>query len=374
MPLAKRAASPAKRAATLTLLAAWLACLAGLLPAVALAEAYTVRGIEVDVEAENAVMAQEQAILRAEREGLRRLLERLTLPQYYGQLPAVGDEALGRLVSAYEVEDESVSATRYVGRLSVVYDETAVQGLLEGTGVPIVVEAPPALLVVPALDQDGGLAVFTGPGGWRDAWAAETPGNTLFDIRLPLGDLTDLQLLSGDAIARNPEEALALAAERHGAESAILLIARADDPLSPTRVTVANGGSHALGVDFAGDSLTMDGDAESVWRAAARRVMAALENDWKAQNLIAMDRLAQLRVGVPLGTLDEWADIRRRLDQVAAIRRIDVASFAQAEAELVLNHVGSVSQLQRVLDARGLRLTEGAGAWQLQRAAGQPAG
>ena len=371
MPLAKRAASPAMRAAILTLLAAWLACL---LPAVALAEAYTVRGIEVDVEAENAVMAQEEAIRRAQQDGLRRLLERLTLPQYYGQLPTVGDEAIGRLVSAYEVEEESVSATRYVGRLSVVYDEAAVQGLVEGTGVPIVVEAPPSLLVVPALDQDGGLAVFTGPGGWRDAWAAETPGNTLFDIRLPLGDLTDLQLLSGDAIARDAGAALALAAERHDAEAAILLVARADDALSPTRVTVAGGGSHGLGLDFAGDSLAMDGDPESVWRAAVRRALGVLENDWKAENLIAMDRLAQLRVGVPLGTLDEWADIRRRLDQVAAIRRVDVAAFAQAEAELVLNHVGSVSQLQRVLEARGLRLSEGAGAWLLQRAAGQPAG
>jgi hypothetical protein len=364
----------AKRAGILTLLVGWLACLAGALPATAWADAYTIRGIDVDVEAEDAVMAREQAIEQAQRDGLRRLLERLTLPQYYGQLPPLGDQPLGQLVSAYEVEEESVSATRYVGRLSVVYDEAAVQGLLEGTDVPIVVELPPSLLVVPALDQGGELAVFTGPDGWRDAWAAETPGDTLFDIRLPLGDLTDLQLLSGEALARSAEDALALAAERHGTAAAILLIARADDPASPTRVTVSNGGSHALELDFAGDSLAMDGDPESVWRAAARRVMGVLENDWKAQNLIAMGRLAQLTVGVPLGTLDEWADIRRRLDQVAAIRRVDVASFAQAEAELVLNHVGSVSQLQRVLGARGLRLSEGAGAWLLQRAAGQPAG
>lgn len=365
----------AKRAAALAMFVAWLLALAmGVTPGAALADAYTVRGIAVDVEAADAVTARELAIEQAQRDGLRDLLQRLTLPQYYGQLPSADQQALTRLVSAYEVEEESVSATRYVGRLSVVYDENAVQNLLQGTGVPIVVELPPSLLVVPTLDDGGALAVFTGPEGWRDAWAAEGRRNSLLDIRLPLGDLNDLRMLSAQALQSSPEDALAAAADRHGAEAAILLIARADDPLSPTRVTVTNGGSHALGLDFAGDSLAMDGDAETVWRAAVRRVTNALEADWKAQHLIAMDRLAQLRIDVPLGTLDDWADIRRRLAQVAAIRRIDVELFSQGEAELIVNHIGNVGQLQRALEARGLRLSEGAQSWRLQRMAGQPAG
>jgi hypothetical protein len=87
-----------------------------------------------------------------------------------------------------------------------------------------------------------------------------------------------------------------------------------------------------------------------------------------------MDRLARLPVVVSLGSLEEWADIRRRLDQVGAIREIDVEAFSQQEAELVFNHIGNVSQLQRALEARGLRLSEGAQTWRLQRMAGQPAG
>jgi hypothetical protein len=365
----------AKRAAALALAAGWLVALGlGLHPAAALADAYTVRGIAVDVEAADAVTARELAIEQAQRDGLRNLLERLTLPQYYGQLPSADQQSLTRLVSAYEVEEENVSATRYVGQLSVVYDEDAVQSLLQGTGVPIVVELPPSLLVVPAVDDGGTLAVFSGPEGWRNAWAAEGQANTLLDIRLLLGDLTDLRMLSAQALGDSPGDALAQAAERHGAEAAILLVARADDPLSPTRVTVTTGGSHALDLDFAGESLAMDGDAESVWRAAVRRVKNALESDWKEQNLIAMDQLAQLRIDVPLGTLDDWADIRRRLAQVAAVRRIDVEMFSQGEAELVVNHIGTVGQLQRALEARGLRLSEGGQSWRLQRMAGQPAG
>lgn len=364
----------AKRAAFLALVAGWLVSLVIGLSAAAFADGYTVRGIAVDVEAEDAVTARERAIEQAQQDGLRSLLERLTLPQYYGQLPAADQQALTRLVSAYEVEEESLSATRYVGRLSVVYDEQAVQNLMQGTGVPMVVELPPSLLVVPALDNAGTLEVFSGPDGWRNAWAAEAQSNTLLDIQLPLGDLSDLRMLSAEALQSEPEAALALAAERHGTQSAILLIARADDPLSPTRVTVTTGGSHGMNLDFPGDSLAMDGDAETVWQAAVRRTKGTLENDWKAQNLIAMDQLARLRVDVSLGTLEEWADIRRRLSEVAAVRRVDVEMFSQAEAELIVNHIGNRSQLQRALEARGLRLSEGASSWRLQRMAGQPAG
>jgi hypothetical protein len=176
----------AKRALALALMIGWFVLGT---TASARADAFTVGGIAVDVEADNAVLAREMAIEEAQALGLRQLLERLTLPQYYGQLPAADQQSLTRLVTAFEVEEESTSATRYVGRLSVSYDEAAVQGMLQGTGVPIVLEQPPSLLVVPALDEAEGLAVFTGPEGWRDAWVAEARQNTLLDIRLPVGDL-----------------------------------------------------------------------------------------------------------------------------------------------------------------------------------------
>lgn len=342
--------------------------------ATARADAFTVRGIAVDVEADNAVLAREMAIEEAQREGLGRLLERLTLPQYAEQLPAADQQALTRLVTAFEVEEESTSATRYIGRLSVSYDEAAVQDLLQGTGVPIVLDTPPSLLVVAALDEPDGLAVFTGPDGWRDAWSAEATHNTLLDIRLPVGDLVDLRTLGAQALESAPETALALAAERYGAEAAILLVARADDPLGPTRVTVAERGSHAWRTDFAGDSFAMDADSATVWQAAVRRTKAALEREWKAANLVAMDRLTRLPVSVALGSLEAWADIRRRLDQVGAVRGINIEAFSQQQAELVINHIGNVDQLQRAFEARGLQLSEGAGTWRLQRLTGQPAG
>jgi hypothetical protein len=360
----------AKRALAVVLAVICLVATAG----TAVAQAYTVRGIEVDVEAENAVMAREMAIESAQREGLRRVLERLTLPQYVDRLPAADQQALSTLVTAFEVEEESTSATRYVGRLSVSYDEAAVQALLQGTAVPIVLETPPSLLVVPALQEADGLAVFTGPEGWRDAWSTEATRNTLLDIRLPVGDLVDLRTLGPQALEDEPENALALAAERYGAEAAILLVARADDPSSPTRVAVTERGNHGWRTGFAGDSLTMDADPTTVWQAAVRRTKTALENEWKAGNLVAMDQIARLPVSVALGSLEEWADLRRRLDQVGAIRDIDVETFSQQRADLVFNHIGNVDQLQRALEARGLQLSEGAGTWQLQRTAGQPAG
>ena len=350
-----------------------LGCLVGL-PAAALADAYTVRGIAVDVEADDAVTAREMAIEEAQIEGFRQLLERLTLPEYYDQLPPASQQSLARIVSGFEVEEENLSATRYVGRLSVVYNPDAVQAALQGTGIPIALDQPPSLLVVPALDHAGALEIFTGPAGWRDAWSAEIQDDALLDIDLPLGDLADLRLLSGQALADDPEAALRMAAERYGNDAAILLIARPDDPMDPTRVNVSLGGNYGWPAPFAGDSLAMDSDAETVWQAAVRRTVTTLENEWKRENLVAMDRLARLPVVVPLTAFDDWTDIRQRLTQVAAIRQVDVETFSQRQVGLIFNHIGNVNQLQRALEARGLRLSQGADAWRLQRMGGQPAG
>jgi len=374
MPLAKRAL--ARRAVTgLPAMALLLLALLLGFAADARADAYTVSGIAVDVEADDAVTARGLAIEEAQQQGLRELLERLTTPEHYGRLPAADQQPLGRLVNAFEVEEENVSATRYVGRITVVYDPDAVQGMLSGTGVPIVLELPPPLLVVPALlDEAGSPEVFGEAAGWRDAWAAEAGNGGLLDLQLPLGDLGDLRALGGQALASDAEAALATAAERHDVGAAILLVARPDDPLAPTRVTVNAEARHGWPAGFDGDSIAMDADAETVWRAAVRRTMQGLENDWKAEHLISMDRLAALPVDVALDGFEAWADIRRRLAQVAAVRRVDIEAFSQTEAALIFNHIGTVGQLQRALEARGLQLMQGAGTWRLRRTAGQPAG
>jgi hypothetical protein len=366
MALAKRAAAP-------------LLLAGGLILGVAVgsadeahADPYEVSGIAVDVEAENAVMARELAIEQAQQEGLRELLERLTVPSYYGQLPSPGQQSMSRLVSGFEVEQESLSATRYVGELSVVYDAAAVQDMMQGSGVPIAIDLPPSLLIVPAVDIAGGLAVFTGPDGWRNAWAEEAGRNTLLDIRLPLGDLDDLRTLSGEALNRQPETALADAAARYGTEAAMLVVANPDDPEVPSQVTVAMGRAHGWSTPVDSDTVAPGGAPEVVWAAAVRRFMNGIESQWKADNVVLTGRLARLGVDVELGSLDIWADIRRRLAEVAAIRQVEIETFAQQDATLVLNYIGSLDQLQRSLATRGLDLADGAGSWRLLRMAGQP--
>lgn len=358
----------AKRAAVVL----WLVAL--LVPGAALADPYTVRGIAVDVRADDAVQARERAIEEAQVTGLRQLLQRLTLPQYHDRLPGVDAAAAGRLVTAYEVERESMAATQYVGELAVTYDRVAVQNLVQGTGVPIVVDLPPSLLIVPALDDGGRLLVFDGAAGWRDAWAVEAERNTLLGITLPLADLGDLRSLGATALAAEPATALAAAAARYGTEAALLVVARPDDAQSPTRVTTAVAASHGWPTAVSGDSMAMDAEATVVWQAAVRRLMGALENEWKNDNLVDFDSLAKLPVSVALGSLEEWAAIRAGLAATAAIRRVDVQTFSQAEAELIFSHIGNVAQLQRALEARGLTLSQGVDRWRLQRTAGRGAG
>jgi hypothetical protein len=134
------------------------------------------------------------------------------------------------------------------------------------------------------------------------------------------------------------------------------------------------GAAHGWPAPVDSASVAPGGEPDIVWAAAVRRLMESIESQWKADNVVLTGRLASLGVDVQLGSLDTWADIRRRLAEVAAIRQVEIETFAQQDATLVLNYIGSLDQLQRSLATHGLDLSDGAGSWRLLRTSGPPAG
>ena len=96
--------------------------LAGLALAGRAADIYRILGIEVDDEAESAVAARERAIAAGQRDGLVRLMQRLTSPEDHGRLPAVdGHRRSSRSSPATRSRASGSAPTRYLATLNVSY-------------------------------------------------------------------------------------------------------------------------------------------------------------------------------------------------------------------------------------------------------------
>ena len=109
----------------------------------------------VDATAESGVAAREQAIAAGQREGLTRLMQRLTSPTAHGRLPDVSTVPIERYVNSFEIAQEKVGPNRYLGTLNINYVAAEVQSLLDSAGIPHVQRRSDPILVVPVELSEG---------------------------------------------------------------------------------------------------------------------------------------------------------------------------------------------------------------------------
>lgn len=88
-------------------------------PAPAVANPLVVADVVVDKEAENSVVAREKAINDSRREAFKKLAERNMTPAEFKALKMPKDSDIAMLVQDFEIQDEQMSSTRYVGTFTV---------------------------------------------------------------------------------------------------------------------------------------------------------------------------------------------------------------------------------------------------------------
>jgi hypothetical protein len=94
------------------------------------AQSYTVSGVAVDVTAESAVAAREQALIQGQRKAFEQLVVELLGVGQAGAVRRPSDDELSAMVQDFEVENERASAVRYIGSLTFRFDAEAVDALI----------------------------------------------------------------------------------------------------------------------------------------------------------------------------------------------------------------------------------------------------
>jgi hypothetical protein len=362
----------------LLLAAAWPAPARAATPAAP--DPFRAAGVPVDATAESAVAARARALDDGQREGLRRVLRRLTLPEDEGRLPQVGgDFPAERYVQSFEIAQERVGPTRYLASLNVAYAPDQVRRLLRDAGVPFVERRPEPVLVLPVLRApDGGIDLWGEANPWRAAWN-EGAASGLVELRLPLGDAGDVSTVAPEAAEAGDGAALAALGERYGAPLVVLAEARPEPG--------PDGAPAAIAVEVRPGAGTPPASADaSVSRASvarrpgeedtalyARAVAAAVDGvelAVKRSLIVPEEDLAEITVGVPLADLRGWVQIRRTLGALPEVRSVRVDRLALSEAALTIAYAGDLDRLAGAMERAGLALVEEGGGWRLRPADG----
>ncbi|WP_448187263.1 DUF2066 domain-containing protein [Azospirillum sp. sgz301742] len=329
------------------------------------ADAFTVSGVKVDINASNPNTARDQAIAQAQRSAWETLYQRL-VPGGRAA-PRLSETDLARLVQGFEIDDEKVSASRYVGSLTVRFRPQAVREQLGGAGASYVEPPSQPLVVLPVTVVDGKPILWEDRTRWREAWEARERGSSLVPLVVPEGEMDDIQAIGADDAVNGKADALATIARRYSANGVI--VARTEltasgepNPGQPLAVEVTRYGLD--GTRGQPQTITVRPDASDrpadVLARAVSFVSAALDEAWKRDNTAVTGGEQSVAVAVPIGRLEDWIETRKRLATVQAVSRVDLLALSRVEALVALTYRGDVERLRQMLARSDLGLTPSA--------------
>lgn len=342
---------------------------------------YTIEGVKVDVTAESALAARDQAFAKAQGDAFMLLAQNLLPPERFSSVKAPAASALAGMIQDYEITEEKISRTRYNGTYTFRFRAAPVHRYLgvAGTSQPLAgmgmaPGAPDAdvypsrraahlLLVLPFYRQGADMVLWSADNPWLRAWSeAMRRGSPL--LLVPIGDLADVNDITDNQALSYDRQRLRNMVARYGAAEAVLAVALPGTP-EPGTMSV-----HIYRTDRGDPELVRkifvpSGNLEE----AVSRTWDALHSDW-SNNVPPVATTSAPPSTVPrvasggqayLGSvrfrnLQEWAGLQRDISRIPGVSRVAIQSLSPREAILEITHAGDVNQLQSALQGYSVTL------------------
>ena len=347
------------------ILAVLLGCLAlgGASAQVISGNSYSVGGIDVDVTAADAIQARAQAIREAQRRAVRQLVEQMVAPEDRARVGQVDDAKLDTMVRGVEFARERTAPNRYIATLTVVLSADPVKAWLAEAGIrPAETVARPAL-VIPLWKGKSGVEPLDDRNDWRAAWTTLNSAGSAVPVTVLRGDQLDQNAISVEEAYVGDNSALSRLNERYRAPTIVVAIVEGEK---------ASGGLTVSGIRYDAQtgarteiSKTQIPDFDQL-AAAAKKMHARLDEDWRSVAVVRRDSEDALDVVVPIRSLGDWVQVRQRLGAIPAVKRLTVRQLEAERAEVRLEYFGTTEQLQKTLAVAGLQLSKEANEWRLQ--------
>ena len=343
------------------------------------ASVFEVQDVPVDVTADNAAQARSEALARGQDEAFSRLLERLTLKEDAEKLPEPGSLVVTEFVSDFAVSDEKTSTVRYLANLNVRFKAAPVRSLLRELGIRFAETISKPILILPVFQGLAGILLWEDANAWRNAWSLRSSGDGLARIALPLADAQDISALDVQHAVSGNVDRLTSLAMRYKAGDTVVSYARVgrekDSGIRRLEISNTRYSSRREPVtELLAFPLTSGEALEALMLRAVDAVASKLEEDWKQENLLEHDGEWVSAMTVPISSLKDWLDVKKRLETVSVIRRTVMVLVSLDEVRINLHHVGATDQLKTALGQADLAMVREDDEWVLYPAGLVPLG
>ena len=335
-------------------------------------EAFRVANIHVDVTAKTASAARKEALAFGEKEAFNLLLKRLTMRIDHSRLPKLGAEEIASYVQDFGVSNEKTSQIRYLADLTFRFKPEDIRQLLRENEVVFAETISKPSLILPVYQVAGAVSLWDNPNSWREAWI-KTPKikeATMVPMVFGKGDLTDISLMSAELAVKGDKQRILSLAERHKVRTVLVVLASLGSTgqgLKVLDVTVLRYGQNNSEKLYATQiRAKKDEGIGALLSRSANEIISIIEDLWKAKNLLRFESVGVIAAVLPIKSLKEWVDAKKRFDKVAVIESIDLVLFSRTEVRLNIHFIGENKQLKLALAQVDMELSEGQGHWTLK--------
>ncbi len=334
----------------------------------ALADAWRVSNVKVDVTAENAPEAKMIAIGEAQLIAFKRLIDRVVPAEQAVKLRELPPETVRPLMASVSIQQESVAPKRYIATLSVRFLENKTKALLARYGTRFADKQSDPVLLVPIWLGPEGADMWSKNNPLRQAWDEIDLENALVPFVIALGDRTDKQTITAAEALQGNWQKLQGLQLRYGASTILVAAAQPKSDISLRAVMFGSSpaGNIKLDNEFSGDDLA------TAAQAAVRAQFNDVQQRWQKQNLVVYrDSVSSgggsiIRIAVPLTNMAEWNVLRSRIQATNGVGRIDVNSLSARGAVISIAFAGALNDLRNAFYETGFSLQQDRGTWVLR--------
>lgn len=341
---------------TLVSLAFVLLCLAPAAPALAADDPFAVTGIPVSATAASSSEAQTIAINSGRPKAWDILFRRLVRQQDWGKKPALDDLGIQRLIRTYIPSQEQRSTTRYVAKITYVFNPDAVRRLFQKSNIAYADAGAVAkpVLIIPLAPK------YAVHGAWTNLFAGKTSGTVAF--ALPIGDAMDALMLAALDFNNASWQDLEPIASRVKATDAYLALATSSNGKIIVKL-------RRLGVGVSPpipDVVVTNAPGTPGPQAYANAANAAaivIANDWKAHFAIDFSKRSKLVADVRIESLEEWGALLQKMGTVTVITDVGVVAMNTGAARISITYAGNLDQLKGYLQQAHVDLAQRSGTY-----------
>lgn len=319
-------------------------------------------GVNVEVTAENAAAAKDNAMKKANREAFLKVAERLTTPENVVQLNQLSDEQLLHFIREVSVVAEKSGTDSYRADLNILINGALLKQYMQENGMLAVVGTPGKVMVVPAFSDTefAGSVLWEDGNVWRSAWLDQgLIKSGMLDISVI--DNTTANLAALDAVKalnmnqdtyekisylNNVKDIFVVHAVRAGRNNLVLVI-RGYPQMSEKRFVVSD----------------ENGEIFAKAIAEAVRYITMLE---EGKNLVESQQTNKISAVYYYFKLKEWLQTEKKLKNVPQIQSVQTGGLGGGKVQFEVEYSGSLDKLNISLEQAGLKLVEDQGRYILK--------